>query len=308
MVVVYLIGGLLLLVGGAELLVRGGSQLALAMRIPALIVGLTVVAGGTSAPELLVSVTAASAGSTDMALANVVGSNIANLTLVLGLASMVATVAIDPVLLRRDIPVAVGLQALVPILAWDGVLSRIDGAILLLVGLVYNGMLIHAARQGDAPDDEAPEAVERPWYLDAALLVAGITLLIVGAKAFVGGAEALALAAGLSERFVGLTVVALGTSSPEIATGMLSAFRGAGALAVGNSIGSNLFNGSLILGLTALIAPVVIHDGAAWIDLAAALAVTLLLLPIGWYGSLTRAGGATMVVGYLAYVAWGLFG
>lgn len=309
MFVVNLLIGLVMLVAGAEMLVRGGGQLALALRVPALVVGLTIVAFGTSSPELIVSVTAALEASTEMALANVIGSNIANILLVLGLAAVVAPLTVDRMLIRREIPTCILLQAMVPLLAMDGRLSRGDGAILLLGGVLYNAWLLYEAlksRSAEIPDELSSEDA-RPWYIHLGMLVAGLLVLVVGADLFVDGAETLARMAGLSDRFVGLSVMALGTSAPEVATGVMSARRGEVELAVGNSLGSNLLNISMVLGITSMITPVVVMDGNATTDMWVALGVTAFLIPMVFKGSLRRIEGIGMVVAYLGYVGWGYF-
>ena len=309
MLVFNLLIGLVMLVAGAEMLVRGGGQLALTMRVPALVVGLTIVAFGTSSPELIVSVTAALEASTDMALANVIGSNIANILLVLGLASVVAPLTVDRMLMRREIPTCILLQAMVPILAMDGRLSRGDGLVLLLGGIFYNAWLLYEAlksRSAEIPDDLAEEDV-KSWYLHLGMLFGGLLVLIVGADLFVDGAETLARMAGLSDRFVGLSVMALGTSAPEVATGIMSARRGEVELAVGNSLGSNLLNISMVLGITAMITPVVVSDANATTDMWVALGVTAFLIPMVFKGSLRRGEGMLMVAAYFGYVGWGFF-
>lgn len=309
MFVVSLLIGLVLLVAGAELLVRGGGQLALALRVPALVVGLTVVAFGTSAPELIVSVTAALEASTDMALANVNGSNIANIALVLGLSSLVAPLRVERTLIRREIPWCLGLQVAVPVLAYDGVLSRIDGVLLLAGGITYNALLLYSALRGRKPPpmDEVDTEDQTPWYVNTGMLLVGIVVLVIGARVFVDAAETLALSIGLSQRFVGLTVVALGTSAPEVATGMMSAYRGEVDLAVGNSLGSNLLNISMVLGLTAVITPILITDSGAHNDMLVAVAVVALTVPIVFKGTLSRFEGAILAGGYVAYVLYGYF-
>ncbi len=308
MFVLGLLIGLVLLVKGADLLVAGGGQLALALRVPALVVGLTVVAFGTSAPELIVSVTAALEASTDMALANVNGSNIANIALVLGLAALVAPLTVDRVLVRREIPACLILQGMVPLLGWDGRLSRLDGFLLLLGGIIYNALLLYAALYGRPPPVDGDLSDEEPWYWSMAKLVVGIVVLVLGARLFVGGAVGLALALGFSERFVGLSVVALGTSAPEVATGVASARRGEVDLAVGNSLGSNLLNISMVLGITALITPIHIADDAARWDMLTALAVTFILIPVVFQGVLTRLQGGVLAAGYVAYIVYGALG
>jgi len=302
--VVTLLIGLAMLVAGAELLVRGGGQLALALRVPALVVGLTIVAFGTSTPELMVSLTAALEASTEMALANVNGSNLANIALVLGLAAMVRPLVVERTLMRRDVPSLLALQIIVPILAWDGLLSRFDGMVLLGGGVAYNVWLLVEALRGRAPalDDDLEMDDDSGVARNLFMLVAGMVILVVGAQFFVGGAVVMAQYIGLSDRVIGLTVVALGTSAPEIATAIASARRGDTDLAVGNSIGSNLLNISMVLGLTSLISPIRILDVGAFQDMGAAVFITLGLVPFVLKGSMSRIEGAVLSIAYLLYV------
>lgn len=306
MFVIALLVGLVLLVVGAEMLVRGAGQLALAFRVPALVVGLTVVAFGTSAPELSVSVAAAFTASTEMALSNVNGSNVANIALVLGLAALIRPLVVRRDMLRRDVPSLMVLQMLVPLMCLDGRISRVDGAVLFSVGVGYNAWLLFDALRGRMaldPDDEI-EASGRWWY-DGLLLVLGSAVLVFGASIFVDGAVSTARWAGLSDRFIGLTVVALGTSAPEVATAVSSAYRGNTDLAVGNSIGSNILNIAMVLGITSMILPIQIQDPGVWTDFGFALAVTCLLVPMVLSRRLGRSGGAVLVIGYVAYIAVG---
>lgn len=304
MFVVTLLIGLAMLVAGAELLVRGGGQLALSLRVPALVVGLTVVAFGTSTPELMVSITAALEASTEMALANVNGSNLANIALVLGLAALVSPLIVERTLMRRDVPSCFALQVAVPVLAWDGALSRLDGMVLMAGGVAYNAWLLIEALRGRAPalDDDLEMDGGAGAGRNVAMLMGGMLILVVGAQLFVGGAETMALYIGLSDRVIGLTVVAVGTSAPEVATAIASARRRETDLAVGNSLGSNLLNISMVLGLTAVISPIAITDTAAFSDMAAAVVVTLLLVPFVLKGSITRIEGGVLVSGYLLYM------
>lgn len=296
-----------MLVAGAEMLVRGGGQFALQLRVPALVVGLTIVAFGTSAPELVVSVTAALQGTTDMALSNINGSNIANILLVLGLSGLVAVVPVDSSLLQRDIPVAIFLQALLPVLALDGLIGRFDGGVMLLCALLYNVWLFVSVLRGRAPvDDELEVDPSSAWWKNLLMLLGGLVVLLVGAQLFVGGATQLAQLFGLSDRFIGLTVVAVGTSAPEIATSVLSARRGESALAVGNSLGSNILNIAMVLGITALIQPIPCSDPGFMGDMLSALAVSVMLVPLAMYGRIGRVEGGLMCLAYGGYIAWGL--
>ena len=219
MFLVTLLIGLMMLVGGADMLVRGGGQLALALRVPALVVGLTIVAFGTSMPELCVSIAAALEASTEMALANVNGSNIANIFLVLGCAAMVTPLRVERSLIRREIPACFLLQLLVPLMCIGGRINRLEGFILLVVGIGYNIWLLYDVMGGRrvASDelDDLGEIETSRWKKHLAFLLVGTVTLIIGAYLFVDGAEKVALYLGMSDRYIGITVVALGTSAPR---------------------------------------------------------------------------------------------
>ena len=310
MFVFTLLIGLFMLVTGAEMLVRGGSQIALVLRVPALVVGLTVVAFGTSTPELAVSLTAALSSSTEMALANVTGSNIANIALVLGVAALVCPLRVDRSLMKRELPVLLGLQLLVPITILSGRISRIEALILIFGGLFYNVWLLVEAFSrrrslvaADGDDDDV-SLENAPLWKHGILLVVGLVVLGAGAYFFVNGAEEIARRLGLSQRFIGLTVVAMGTSAPEIATAVVSAYRGQVDLAIGNSIGSNILNIAMVLGLTSVITPIEVSNVWASLgDLAVAVGVTFLLVPVVLSGSrLGRGAGLAMAGGYVLYL------
>ena len=288
MTFVYLAAGLVLLVAGAEVLVRGAARLAAQFGISPLIIGLTVVAFGTSAPETAVSVQAAWNGSGDIAIGNVVGSNIANVLLILGLTAAVAPLVVSRQLIRLDVPLMIGASLLTYALAWDGALSRIDGAVLFLCVLAYTGFLIVSSRRNNAPaDDEFAkefglEETAKPHasLINAGLVIAGLVLLVTGSNFLVEGAVALARALGLSELVIGLTVIAIGTSLPELATSILAAIRGERDIAVGNIVGSNLFNLLCVLGLASLVSPTLIKvsDAALAFDFPVMIGVALACL------------------------------
>lgn len=313
MYIVALIIGLIMLVGGAELLVRGGSQLALAFRVPALVVGLTVVAFGTSTPELATSMSAALQSSTEMALANVNGSNIANILLVLGGAALVSPLRVERTLMRREVPVLILLQALVMLFCIGGVINWIEGAVLLIVGLGYNVVLLSQSlklrgAEAEAMQQEAMAEIGEVGggiLINIVLLVVGIAVLVTGAWLFIDGSVVLATNLGVSDRVIGLSCVALGTSAPELATAIVSAFRGEVDLAIGNSIGSNILNIAMVLAMTAIVAPVEMKELGAWQDLGVAMGCALLVgLMILLGGRLGRLGGATMLLGYFGYMVW----
>ena len=303
MVFLFLLVGLVMLVKGSDYLVEGGGQLALTFRVPALVVGLTIVAFGTSTPELVVSLTAAFTASTEMALANVNGSNIANIALVLGVVAMVQPLQIDRMLMRREVPSCLALQLLVPIVSYNGVISRGEGFVLLAAGAGYNIWVLFEALRGRAPAQEELGEPDRTWIRQLAMLVGGLVILLAGAQIFVPAAAEIARMMHISDRFIGLTVVALGTSMPELATGIQAARRGEVDLAVGNSLGSNILNISMVLGLTAMLAPIQIVDVAAWNDIGAAMLATTLLVPLVLKGSLNRVEGGVLTGAYVVYVA-----
>jgi len=302
-------GGLVLLVGGASWLVRGASALALAMGISPLVIGLTVVAFGTSAPELGVTLRAAWAGESDLALGNVIGSNIANVLLILGASAAIAPLVVSRQVIRREVPLMVAISVLVTVLALDGHIGRMDGTLLVLGVVVYVVVSIRSSRQHEAAR-RAPAGgtqVRRvtPRLLDAVRATAGLILLLVGTAGVVGGATAMATAMGVSELMIGLTVVALGTSLPEGATSVVASLRGERDLAVGNAVGSNIFNLLAILGLTALVQPVAVPASVLAFELPLMVAVAVACLPVFVSGGqIARWEGLVFLAYYAAYVAY----
>ncbi|MBK9714998.1 MAG: calcium/sodium antiporter [Kouleothrix sp.] len=257
------LAGLGLLVGGAELLVRGASRLAATLGVSPLVVGLTVVAVGTSAPEIAVALQSSLTGQVDLALGNIIGSNIANVLLILGLAALVAPLTVPQLLIRQDVPIMIGVSVAVLLLSLDGVLSWLDGTLLTAGIVAYIVYVVVQSRKESArvkAEYAAESGVEQRrasygWGRSLAMALLGLLLLIVGADWLVDGAVAFARVLGVSELIIGLTIVAVGTSLPEIATSMLASIRGERDIAVGNVIGSCIFNLLLVLGLAALAAP-----------------------------------------------------
>lgn len=312
---VYLIAGLVLLVLGAEVLVRGAARLAAQFGIPPLVIGLTVVAFGTSAPETAVSVQASFAGSGDLAIGNVIGSNIANVLLILGVTALIAPLLVSRQLVRLDVPLMIGASLVVYALAFDGALSRLDGAVLFAGILAYTFFLIRSARKNPVlADDRLEEELgldqaRKPHagLINGALVVVGLVLLVFGADLLVEGAVSLARALGLSELVIGLTVIAVGTSLPELATSALAALRGQRDIAVGNIVGSNLFNLLCVLGLASLVSPAAIPvaDAAIAFDFPVMIAVAVACLPIFFTGfSIARWEGLLFVAYYVAYTCY----
>ncbi|MCW8154855.1 sodium:calcium antiporter [Stutzerimonas stutzeri] len=313
----YLIAGLVLLVAGAEVLVRGAAKLAAQFGISPLVIGLTVVAFGTSAPETAVSVQAAFNGSGDIAIGNVLGSNIANVLLILGMTALVAPLVVSRQLIRLDVPIMIGASLVTFGLAWDGELSRIDGALLFSAVVVYTLFLVISSRReskaAGADDEFAKEfgldepAKPHAALINAGLVIAGLVLLVVGSNFLVEGAVALARALGLSELVIGLTVIAIGTSLPELATSIMAAFRGERDIAVGNIVGSNLFNLLCVLGLASLVSPqaISVSPNALAFDFPVMIAVAVACLPIFFAGySINRWEGALFVAYYVAYTLY----
>jgi len=316
MTFVYLVAGLVLRVAGAEVLVRGAAKLAAQFGISPLVIGLTVVAFGTSAPETAVSVQASLNGSGDIAIGNVVGSNIANVLLILGMTALVAPLVVSRQLIRLDVPIMIGASLVTFGLAWDGELSRIDGALLFTAVVAYTLFLIISSRREKAAevDDEFAKefgldepAKPHAGLINAGLVIAGLVLLVVGSNFLVEGAVALARALGLSELVIGLTVIAIGTSLPELATSIMAAFRGERDIAVGNIVGSNIFNLLCVLGLASLVSPqaIGVSSNALAFDFPVMIAVAVACLPIFFAGyCIKRWEGALFLAYYVAYTLY----
>jgi cation:H+ antiporter len=301
--------GFVALIAGGELLVRGASGIARAFGIHPVVIGLTIVAFGTSSPEIAVAIGSAAAGKPDLIVGNVVGSNIYNVLLVLGLAAVITSLVVQRQLIRREVPLMILASGAVMVMAADGGIGRIDGLILLVALAAW---LVYAVRQGRA-EASTLEPVDRAASSPAdlgrrvAFVLAGLALLVVGAQWLVGGAVAVAEAIGLSELVIGLTVVAIGTSLPEIATSVIASLRGQRDIAVGNVVGSNLFNLLAVLGLAALIAgEIPVAPGARTFDLPIMFAVSVACLPIFFTGyRIGRREGALFLaygVGYTTYL------
>jgi cation:H+ antiporter len=272
------------------------------------VVGLTVVAYGTSAPELAVSVQASFAGQSGIALGNVVGSNISNILLVLGISAAVAPLAISAQLIRWDIPIMIGLSVLVLLMGLDGNISRFDGLVLFAGAVTYTVMVM---RQSRRKNSRAEAASAKPGARligqQVLYIVVGLVLLVIGARWLVNGAVALATLLGVNELVVGLTVVAVGTSLPEIATSVVAGLRGERAIAVGNAVGSNIFNILLVLGLTGAVAPagVAVPQPALYFDIPVMIAVAAACLPIFFIGYKIHRWEGFLFLGY--YVAYATY-
>jgi cation:H+ antiporter len=310
-----LILGTVFLVAGAEFLVRGASKLAAGIGISPLVVGLTVVAFGTSAPELAVSTYAALAGEADIAIGNVVGSNIFNILFIIGLSAIITPLAVAQQLIRLDIPIMVGVSALLLILGIDGSIGRLDGLLLFALIVAYTVFLIRQSRAESRLVREEyerefgvgeAEKTPRAWAVDLAWVVGGVIMLVLGSRWLVEGAVRVAVDLGVSELLIGLTLIAAGTSLPEVATSVVASLRGERDIAVGNVVGSNIFNILAVLGLTGLASPqgVPVPAEVLRFDIPVMIAVSLACAPAFLSGMIVqRWEGGLFMAYYLAYLA-----
>lgn len=305
--------GLIALVAGAELLVRGASKLALSFGISPLVVGLTVVAFGTSSPELAVSVQSAWSGQVDIALGNVVGSNLFNVLFILGVSALIVPLVVHRQLIRQEVPVMVGVSLLAWALAADGGIGRVDGLFFVALLVGYTVFLIRQSRRqavshppSSDPLPDMGSTWDRHWSVQVLMVIGGLGLLVLGSNTLVDAAIALARQLGVSELVVGLTIVAAGTSLPEVATSIVAAIRGQRDIAVGNVVGSNTFNILAVIGATGLIAGgVPVSDAARNFDLWVMLAVAFACVPIMLSGrEIARWEGVVFLAYYTAYTLW----
>ena len=307
MIALYITGGLVLLYFGADWLVQGAVTLALHLGLSPLIVGLTVVALGTSVPEALVSVQAAIGHQGGIALGNVIGSNILNIALILGLSAFFNPLKVDSHLVKADVPLLAGATFMLVVLLEDFHISRMEGGFLLLCIVGYVAGNIMTVKR-TSPEENKIEGVEVPedhsknLWRDISFLFIGLIALAFGSNFLVTGAVDLARIWGLSEALIGLTIVSIGTGTPEMATALMAAYRKRADLAIGNAVGSNLFNIMFVLGIAALVAPLD-GKGISSIDLYVMLGVTILLLPTVWTGRiLDRKEGFLFLAIYVGYL------
>lgn len=313
MLFLLLIAGLVMLYAGAELLVKGAVDLAQRFGIGPLVIGLTVVAFGTSAPELTVSIQAALAGTGDIAAANVVGSNIFNLAVILGLSALIFPIRITAQVVRVDMPVMIVVSVAGAIVLSDKALSRVEGLFLCLGIIGYMALSFYLARQKTSESfarqiedrlEKSPSSPTRPVWRSAVMVIFGLILLVLGSKALVEGAVRLARLWGLSEAIIGLTIVSVGTSMPELATSVVAAMRRQADIAVGNIVGSNIFNILLILGASSVIRPYT-AVGLTGVDIGVMCVLAALTLPFMWSRfTLSRFEGLILLVGYALYLAY----
>jgi cation:H+ antiporter len=308
--VVLLLIGLLLLLGGGKYLVESSVIIARHFRIPTMIIGLTIVAFGTSAPELLVSLQAVIKGHPDMAIGNVIGSNISNILLVLASTAIIFPIAIQRNSIRRDWPIMMVISILLLVFLLDLHLMQYEGLILVILLVMYLAYSVWYARN---PKNTDPEAVEIPegtmrWWVAAILLVVSCGALALGADLLITNASSMAERMGISERVISISMVAVGTSLPELATSLIAAFKKQTNISIGNILGSNIMNILSVLGISSLIAPIQIVKESLFIDipwmLGAAVLLLLFMLPVGRPRQyrITRIEGVAMILAYAAYI------
>ena len=298
---ILLIIGFLLLIKGADFFVDGASSIAGKLKVPSLIIGLTVVSMGTSMPEAAVSISASLSGSNAISLGNVVGSNIFNLLVVVGVSALVLPIVTDKDILKRDMPISIGCTAILCLMLLDGKLSRLDAGILLILLALYLYLLIRSALKNRM---DAPEQKIMSWGKSILFSVVGVAAIIGGGQLVVNSAKTIAVSLGMGETLVGLTVVAMGTSLPELVTSIVAARKGDSGIAMGNVVGSNIFNILFILGLAGVIHPM---DAAPefFIDTAILIAVSFLMLLFAFTKRKTNRGeGAVSLLMYAAYTAY----
>jgi cation:H+ antiporter len=309
------IAGLITLLVGADMLVRGASRLAAAFGVSPLVIGLTIVAMGTASPEIAVSIKAASAGQGDLTLGNVLGSNIFNILLILGVTALVKPIVIAEQLIRKDAPIMLGISVLTLVFALDKKLGWLDGGILLIGLMVY---IVFALRQSKQENKDVQQEYRREFsskeagtvrntIINTVLILIGLGLLVLGSNWLVEAASEIAKSLGVSELVIGLTIVAVGTSLPEVATSVIAALKGESDIAVGNAVGSNIFNLLGVLGVGALVAPngIAVAKDALQFDLPVMLFVALVTLPIFYIENrISRLEGGLLLSYYVIYVVY----
>ena len=314
MTIFFFVAGLIFLIVGAEALVKGASRLAVVFGISPLVIGLTVVAFGTSSPEFAVSMKAALSGQASIAVGNVVGSNIFNVLFILGLSAIIVPLVVAQQLVRLDVPLMIGLSFIVLVFALDGIFSRIDGLMLVTTLAVYISFLIYQSRKKDVhvQDEYAKELksesrANSSWPKNIVFVIGGLALLVLGSRWLVDGAVSFAQYMGVSELVIGLTIVAAGTSLPEVVTSVIAAIRGERDIAVGNVVGSNIFNIMGVLGMASIVAPTGIEVSAAItrFDIPVMIVVAFACLPIFFTGGVISRQEGALFLGY--YVAYTLY-
>lgn len=292
--------GFVMLIKGSDWFVDGSSGIAAKFGIPQLVIGLTIVAMGTSAPEAAVSISAAFSGSADITIGNIVGSNILNILIILGLSSVIIPIAVAPSTIKIETPFMIAITIVMLLLGLDGVVSLIDGIIFLVLFAAYLAYLFRMAKKDKNKDsNEGTKDISIAKAVIFAII--GLVLIVLGSNVTVDAATKIAQALGVSERFIGLTIVALGTSLPELFTSVTAARKGNADIAIGNIVGSNIFNILFVVGISALIIPVPFDPKFIFDSIIAIAAGVLLLLCCLWTKKLKRWAGVTMLLGYAAY-------
>lgn len=301
--------GLIALYFGAEALVKGGAGLALRLGLTPLVIGLTVIAFGTSSPEMVVSLQASLSGNGPIAIGNIIGSNICNIALILGLCAMISPLTAAAQVIRREVPIMIGASVVALLVLADGHVARWEGAILVTGLIVYTALTVRQARAETAAasaefSQELGQRRPRGLGLSIVGVIGGLAILVFGSHFFVKGAVTLAESWGMSQIAIGLTIVAIGTSLPELATSLLASLKRQGDVAIGNVVGSNIFNVLGILGVAALVQPITAPE-LAWADLGVMMLVALALLPVVRTGGrISRWEGAGLLIVYIGYTIW----
>lgn len=306
---ILLVAGIALVIWGADRFTDSASNVARRWNVSELVIGLTIVALGTSLPEFVVSVISSFQGSGDMSVGNIVGSNIFNTLVIVGISAAVTPMIVSRGILHRDIPMSIGASILLFALCHDGKLDRWASIVLLMCFCLFMGYTYYIARHSKQPQDEATPAQQAPmgWGSIALWLTVGIGCLVGGGQMLVGSATDIALRLGMSERIVGLTILAAGTSLPELATSIVAARKGSAGLALGNALGSNLFNIYFVLGVCSMINPMQI-SGISILDWTTLISGGILLLLVSLRNKINRTGGILLTLGYLLYMSLLLIG
>ena len=292
---------------GAGWLIKGSTEIALKAKISNLVIGLTIVAFGTSAPELVVSLNASLSGQGDIAVGNIIGSNIFNIAAILGISAAIQPLQAKRQLTRLDIPILIVATAVFTLLFWNGVLGRLEGCFFLAGIIIYTVFSLYYSRKHEKKVEEQIGELEKqpePWYKDLLYIVGGLVILIFASNLLVNNAVSIAQELGVSEAVIGLTIVAAGTSMPELATSVVSALKKNPDIAIGNIVGSNLFNILAIAGTSSVVSPIAAKN-VNYVNLLVMLGLTLLLLPLVKSGQkISRAEGWALILVYLCYLAW----
>ncbi|MBS4032831.1 MAG: calcium/sodium antiporter [Ignavibacterium sp.] len=306
-IIIYIIAGLIMLFAGAEGLIRGSSSLALRVGITPLVIGLTVVAFGTSSPELVVSLKAALDGSGDISLGNVIGSNIANIALILGIAALIRPLKVQAQVIKREVPIMILVTLLLFIFLINNEINRLEGVIFFIGIIIYSFISVVLAKKEKNKKVEAEfaEGVAKKTlkiWMAILFIIVGLMFLVYGSNLFLEAAVEIAKILGMSEAVIGLTIIALGTSLPELVTSAVASYKNESDIAIGNVVGSNVFNILFILGITAIIVPVSAR-GITLIDITAMLLTAIVILPLAWSKfNLNRTEGAFLLIGYFVYM------